>query len=98
MKGLKRCVVMVILALFACSPALSLAADKQFFIIKDKKGRCYVKEMEKKSPKTIAGPYTTKDEAEKAKDKECAKAEDKKPTDDKKPTGPEKKPSGPDKK
>lgn len=48
---------------------------KQYYVIKDSKGRCSIRQLEKKSPKSIAGPYATKDEAQKAKDKECPKKE-----------------------
>jgi len=47
------------------------------FIIKDKNGVCKVIQAKEKTPATIAGPYKTKSNAEKAKDKACAKAEQK---------------------
>ena len=77
MKHLKRFLVIVILVLFALSPIVGIAAEKQYFVIKDKLGRCSVRLLEKKTEKAIAGPFATKAEAQKAKEKECPKAEKK---------------------
>ncbi len=84
MKHLRKSLVLVILVLFAFSPMLGLAADKQYFVLKDKLGRCSVRQMEKKSETTIAGPFSTKAEAQKAKDRECPKAEKKSSVPEKK--------------
>jgi len=65
-------VALSILAVFVfTSPCL--AADP-WFIIKDANDVCKVIEAKEKTPKTIGGPYTTKEEAEKAKEKLCPKS------------------------
>ncbi|MEJ2716106.1 MAG: hypothetical protein P8182_03060 [Deltaproteobacteria bacterium] len=75
---MKRFVILLVLVIFAFSASVALAAGKQWFIIKDKKGVCRVIEAAAKTPKTIAGPFKTKDEAQKAKAKTCAKPASKK--------------------
>jgi hypothetical protein len=50
-----------------------LAADP-WFIIKDANDVCKVIEAKEKTPKTIGGPYKTKEDAEKAKEKLCPKS------------------------
>jgi hypothetical protein len=52
--------------------SIGLAADP-WFVIKDTNDVCKVIEAKEKTPKTIGGPYKTKEEAEKAKEKLCAK-------------------------
>ncbi len=64
-------VVSFVLMVFV-STSVCLAADK-WFIIKDAKDVCKVIEAKERTPKTIGGPYKTKEEAEKAKDKLCSK-------------------------
>jgi hypothetical protein len=60
------------LVVFVCtSPCL--AADP-WFVIKDTNDVCRVIEAKEKTPKTIGGPYKTKAEAEKAKEKLCPKS------------------------
>lgn len=61
-----------VLAVFAYS-SLCWAADP-WFIIKDTNDVCKVIEAKDKTPKTIGGPYKTKGEAEKAKEKLCPKS------------------------
>ena len=78
MNSVKRFVVFVVLMVFAFSAPLALAADKQWFIIKDKKGVCKVIQAAAKTPKTIAGPFKTQDAAQKAKAKTCPKPAQKK--------------------
>ena len=79
MKHVKRCLVMVILALFAFSPLLSIAAEKQWCLVKDKNQKCRIIKCDKATPHTVGSPYKTKDEAQKAKEKECPKPEKQKP-------------------
>ena len=71
MKHLKRIVGTITLIFFVLSPLVGLAAEKQWCVVKDKKEKCRVIQCEKKTPKTVAGPFKTKDEADKAKAKEC---------------------------
>ncbi|MFH0822522.1 MAG: hypothetical protein V2B18_07200 [Pseudomonadota bacterium] len=50
------------------------AADKgtkPWFVIKAKDGSCRVLQAADKTPKTIAGPFATRDMAEKMKDEKC---------------------------
>ena len=68
-----RTLVLSLAVAFALIIAVtSVLAD--YVVIKDKNGRCSVREFDHKTPKTIAGPFKTKDEAYKAKEKECATA------------------------
>ena len=67
----KRFVVLLIAVAFALTITVSLASA-DYVVIKDKNGRCSVRESDHKTPKTIAGPFKTKEEAEKAKEKLCA--------------------------
>jgi hypothetical protein len=78
MNSLKKFVVCIVLMVFAFSASLAIAADKQWFIIKDKKGVCRVIKAAAKAPKTIAGPFKTQGEAQKAKEKTCPKPAKKK--------------------
>jgi hypothetical protein len=75
---LKHLVVAILVVIFFVTAALSFAAEEPWFIIKDKNGVCKVIQAKEKTPATIAGPYKTKNNAEKAKDKACAKAGKKK--------------------
>jgi hypothetical protein len=61
------CLLVLVIAGTPC-----LAADK-WFVIKDVNDVCKVIEAKDKTPKTIGGPFNTKAEAEKAKDKLCPK-------------------------
>jgi sensor c-di-GMP phosphodiesterase-like protein len=70
---LKRIVVLMVAVVFALVSLPALAAD-QWAVIKDSKGRCYVKQVTKKTEKTIAGPFAAKAEAEKAKKEQCPPA------------------------
>ena len=70
--------MVVFVTIFALTAVFSLAAEEPWFIIKDKNDVCKVIQAKEKTPATIAGPYKTKGNAEKAKDKACAKAEKKK--------------------
>jgi hypothetical protein len=64
-------VALSVLAVFFCT-SVCLAADP-WFVIKDTNDVCKVIEAKEKTPKTIGGPYKTQAEAEKAKEKLCAK-------------------------
>jgi hypothetical protein len=75
---MKKLLVFLAVTIFALTSTLGLAAGKSWFLIKDKNGVCKVIEAEKKTPKTIAGPFTSKDAAAKAKDKKCPAAPAKK--------------------
>jgi outer membrane biosynthesis protein TonB len=71
--NLKRSVVLLLALGFALTITVSLASA-DYVVIKDQNGRCSVRESDHKTPKTIAGPFKTKEEAVKAKEKECATA------------------------
>ncbi len=81
-KLMKKVVICLTVAAFLMSCGLALAAEKaaakaekQWFVLKDVKGRCSVRELKAATPKTIAGPYATKEAAHKAKDEKCPKTE-----------------------
>jgi hypothetical protein len=79
----KAVVIWFLVLLFSFTTTLALAAGESYVVIKDKNGVCKIIKAQEKTPKTVAGPFKTKEEAEKAK-KECAK-------DETKPAKPEKK-------
>jgi hypothetical protein len=68
----KRLVVLLLAVVFALTVTV-LTASANYVVIKGKNGVCKVIEAKDKTPKTIAGPFKTKDEAENAKAKECPK-------------------------
>jgi hypothetical protein len=68
-------VVFMVAAVFLLSATLAVSAEKPWFVIKDSNGVCKVIQAKEKTPKTIAGPFTTKAEAQKAKDEQCPKKE-----------------------
>ncbi len=74
----KHLFVVFLVATFASTAVFSFAAEEPWFIIMDKNEVCKVIQAKDKTPATIAGPYKTKNNAEKAKDKACAKAKQKK--------------------
>jgi len=74
---LKKIVVLIVGVVFALVSLPALAAE-QWAVIKDSKGRCSVRQVTKKTDKTIAGPFATKAEADKAKKEKCPPAEKKK--------------------
>jgi hypothetical protein len=74
----------VVALMFALVSTLAMAQAKQWFVNKDRNGKCSVHQQKAKTATTIAGPFGTKDEATKAKEKECPK-KDSKPSTPKKP-------------
>jgi len=84
---LKRAVLLMAVAIFALTCTLcAFAAEKQvekkakqWFVLKDKNGKCSVHQEKGPTPKSIAGPFATREEAVKAKEKECPKPEKKAP-------------------
>ncbi|MDQ1240068.1 MAG: hypothetical protein QG577_2254 [Thermodesulfobacteriota bacterium] len=74
----------LIAVIFVLTTAVAFAAEESYVLIKDKNGVCKVIKSDHKTPATIAGPFKTKAEAEKAKEKECAK----KPSEPSKPASP----------
>jgi len=86
----RRLVGFLIAALFVLTTVVAFAAEESYVLIKDKNGVCKVIKSDHKTPATIAGPFKTKAEAEKAKEKECAK----KPGESSKPVTPQKKDRG----
>ena len=74
----KHLIVVVLVIVFALTAVFSFAAEDPWFIIKDKNGVCKVIQAKEKTPATIAGPYKTQANADKAKDKACTKADKKK--------------------
>ena len=68
----RRLVGLFIAIIFVLTTVIAFAAGDSYVVIKDKE----------KTPATIAGPFKTKEEAKKAKEKECPRASSKpsKPT------------------
>ena len=73
--------------IFVVATVTAFAAGDSYVVIKDKNGVCKVIKSDKKTPATIAGPFKTKEEAKKAKEKECSKTSTSHPS---KPTAPPK--------
>ncbi len=59
-------------------------ASADWAVIKDSTGKCAVRSVKAATPKTIAGPFKTKEEALQAKKEKCGKTDAKK-ADKKKP-------------
>ncbi|HMK37219.1 MAG TPA: hypothetical protein VK463_19250 [Desulfomonilaceae bacterium] len=74
---LKKIAVFFMGIVFAVSVLPVMAADK-YVVIKDSKGRCIVRAAKGETPKTIAGPFATKKEAEAAKKEKCPPQDKKK--------------------
>lgn len=70
----KRFAVLFLVVAFSLTIAVVHAAAASYVVIKDKNGVCKILEAVEKTPKTIAGPFKTREEAEKAKERECPKA------------------------
>jgi TolA-binding protein len=68
---LKKLSVLFVVILFSLMSGVALAQEKHWFVVKDKNGVCRVIEAKEKTPATIAGPFKTKEEAEKRKAKDC---------------------------
>ena len=69
----KKATILAIALMFALVSTLALAQAKQYYVLKSKRGVCSVRLLKAKSATTIAGPFATKEEAQKAKEKECPK-------------------------
>lgn len=70
--NVRRFVVLLLAVAFALTVTV-LTASADYVVLKDKNGVCRVIESAHKTPATIAGPFKTKEEAQKAKAKECPK-------------------------
>lgn len=68
-----RFVGVVLALVFSLTAALAFAAGESWVVIKDKNGVCKIIKSDHKTPKTIAGPFKSKEDAEKAEAKECPK-------------------------
>jgi hypothetical protein len=62
---------MFVFVCFLAAPGLSFAKGDKWVVIQDKTGKCSVKNVKGETPKTIAGPFATKEEAERAKAEKC---------------------------
>ena len=69
----RRLIGLFIAVIFVLTTVAAFAAGDNYVVIKDKRGVCKVIKAKEKTPATIAGPFKTKEEAVKAKEKECAK-------------------------
>ncbi len=70
----RRLLGFFIALIFVLTTVAAFAAGDSYVVIKDKNGVCRVIQAKEKTPATIAGPFKTKEEAVKAKEKECPKA------------------------
>ena len=70
-----RTIIAIMMALLLIMATVSAYAAESYVVIKDKNGVCKVIKAVEKTPKTIAGPFKSKEEAMKAKERECGKAE-----------------------
>lgn len=70
----RRLVGLFVAIIFVLTTVTAFAAGDSFFVTKDKNGVCKVIKAKEKTPASIAGPFKTKDEATKAKEKECPKS------------------------
>jgi hypothetical protein len=61
----------LILCLIVQFSLVAFAAQDQYVVIKDKNGVCKVLKTKGKTPKTIAGPFKTKKQAQAAKEEKC---------------------------
>jgi hypothetical protein len=68
---LKNSSVLFVVIVFSLMSGVALAQKNHWFVVKDKNGVCKVIEAKEKTPATIAGPFKTKEEAEKRKAKDC---------------------------
>ncbi len=82
-KALRNAVIFLVVAIFSLASVIALAAEKQekqhsavkqWYVIKDSRGRCSVKQA-KAPKKNIAGPFATREAALKAKAEKCPKRE-----------------------
>jgi hypothetical protein len=69
----RRLIGLFIAVIFVLTTVIAFAAGDSYVVIKDKNGNCKIIRAQEKTPKTIAGPFKTKEEAVKAKEKECTK-------------------------
>ena len=74
---IRRLIDFFIAVIFVLTTVAAFAAGDSYVVIKDKRGICKVIKAKEKTPATIAGPFKTKEEAKKAKEKECPKASSK---------------------
>lgn len=67
----KIATILITLILTIQFSGVVFAAGDKYVVIKDKNGVCKVLKTKGKTPKTIAGPFDTKKDAQAAKDKNC---------------------------
>jgi len=72
-RKIKRFTGVFLAVVFSLTGVFAFAAGQSRVVIKDKNGVCKVIEAKEKTPATIAGPFKSKEDAEKAKTKECPK-------------------------
>ncbi len=63
--------------IFVLTTIVAFAAGDSYFVIKDKNGVCKVIKAQEKTSATIAGPFKTQVEAQKAMEQECPKVSSK---------------------
>ncbi|MBI5249140.1 MAG: hypothetical protein HY912_06570 [Desulfomonile tiedjei] len=70
---LKKAVLLLITITFLLVSSLGFAAEKKYYVTKDKNGVCKVIQAKDKTPTTIAGPFDSKADADKEKAVKCPK-------------------------
>jgi ribosomal protein L12E/L44/L45/RPP1/RPP2 len=80
----KIAVILALMFAFSWSVGVAAEKEKQWFVIKDVNGVCSVRQLKAKTEKTIAGPFSTKAAAEKAKEEKCPPVSKKKNEKEKK--------------
>ncbi|HMK34776.1 MAG TPA: hypothetical protein VK463_06900 [Desulfomonilaceae bacterium] len=71
---IKRLMALFTVAIFCLTSSLALAAGRNWFVIKNKRGVCKVVKTKSEPSAAIAGPFETKKEAQRVKEKECGTA------------------------
>jgi len=70
---IKTFIVALLVVMFSLTAVFAFAADP-WFILRDKNGVCKVIQAAERTPASIAGPFKTKEAADKVRDKACAAA------------------------
>jgi hypothetical protein len=73
----KKATVTLCALVFCLVSTFAFAAEKQWYVLKDKNGTCTVRQLKEKTKTAIGGPYATKDAAQKAKAEKCPKTQKK---------------------
>jgi hypothetical protein len=70
----KKAAILLCALVFSLVSVFAVAAEKQWYVSKDKTGKCSVRQLKDKTASVIAGPFASKEAAKKAKEEKCPKA------------------------